>query len=156
MNSIDDLSSWWERTSKQDLEDVLPKAQEYGSNSLEQVGRKVAALKGIEAVSTKRALELGCYFYALGKFERWTDAVLKGQMPSDDTIKDLKIYCTMVQRIREHGDWPGTTGPYSTGPIKIHDPSCLGIGKPCCSGPTSDGGEAYFTPLDTGPDSRTL
>lgn len=151
----DGLQDWWEQTAKQDLADVLPKAAEYGSNSLEQVGRKVAALKGIN-VDKAQALELGCYFYALGKFERWTDAVLKGQLPSDDTILDLKIYCTMVQRIRQHGDWPGTTGSYSVNSVKVHDPDCQGIGKPCCSAPDIEGGSAYFTPLEAGPDSRTL
>lgn len=125
----DRLQEWWIKTAEADASAVVPKALEYGSNSLEQVGRKMAALKGIK-VNKAQALELGCYFYALGKMERWTDAVLKGQLPSDDTVLDLKIYATMVQRIRETGDWPGDVSSF----IQIHDPDCQGIGKPCCSG----------------------
>lgn len=131
--SQEELRDWWNRVASQDLNAVLPKAAEYGSNSLEEVGRKIAKLKGIE-VDKAQALELGCYIYAIGKMERWTDAVLKGQLPSDDTILDLKIYCTMVQRIRAAGDWPGRVNSTEIfeSVVKIHSPDCGGIGYPCC------------------------
>lgn len=90
---------------------LLPKAAEYGSNSLQRVGEVLARVAGRVPTSAE-ALELGCYFYALGKMERWTDAVLRGEQPSTDTLLDLEVYCRMVRRIRDAGDWPGKVEPH--------------------------------------------
>lgn len=102
----DELFDWWATTARQDAEMVVPKSIEYGSNSLEQVGRKMAQLQGGE-VTKAEALELGCWVYAVGKMERWTDAVMQHRKPSVDTLVDLGVYTTMARRIREVGDWPG-------------------------------------------------
>lgn len=102
----DELFDWWAVVSRQDAEMVVPKAAEYGSNSLEQVGRKVAQLQG-RTVEKAEALELGAWMYAVGKMERWTDSVMRGDRVSVDTLTDLGVYATMARRIREVGDWPG-------------------------------------------------
>lgn len=98
--------NWWTEVAQRDHAMVGPKAAEYGSNSLEQMGRKMAQLQGLE-VTKEEALELGCWAYAIGKMERWTDAVMRGERPSIDTLIDLGVYVTMVRRIRQYGDWPG-------------------------------------------------
>lgn len=106
MTQSEDLFDWWAVTARKDAEMVVPKSVEYGSNSLEQVGRKMSQLQGRE-VTKAEALELGCWSYAIGKMERWTDAVMRGETPSVDTLVDLGVYTTMARRIREVGDWPG-------------------------------------------------
>lgn len=100
------LNEWWMALAEEESRTVVPKAVAYGSNSLLQLGRKMAQLKG-RTVSDEEAMELGCWVYAVGKIERWTDAVMRGERPSDDSIYDLGIYVKMVQRIRDVGSWPG-------------------------------------------------
>ena len=101
-----ELKKWWMGRAKQEIENIVPKAREYGSNSLAQIGHKVAQLQGRD-VGEEEALELGCWIYAVGKMERWTDAVLKGHRPSADTLMDLGVYSKMAIRIAESGTWPG-------------------------------------------------
>lgn len=100
------LTEWWMDRAEEESRTVIPKAVAYGSNSLLQLGRKMAQLKG-RLVSDEEAMELGCWVYAVGKIERWTDAVMRGERPSDDSLYDLGIYVKMVQRIRDAGSWPG-------------------------------------------------
>lgn len=100
------LQQWWLDRAKEEAQAVVPKAVTYGSNSLLQLGRKMAQLQGREA-SDEEAMELGCWVYAVGKIERWTDAVMRGERPSDDTLYDIGIYIKMAQRIRDAGSWPG-------------------------------------------------
>jgi hypothetical protein len=100
------LTEWWLKRAAAEAEGVVPKSIEYGSNSLMQLGRKMAQLQGRE-VSEAEALELGCWANCIQKIERWTDAVMRGERPSDDTILDAGVYLKMVQRIRDSGSWPG-------------------------------------------------
>lgn len=100
------LTEWWLKRAEREANEVVPKAVEYGSNSLMQVGRKMAQLQG-RTVADDEALELGCWSYAIGKVERWTDAVMRGERPSDDTLHDIGVYIKMAQRIRDAGSWPG-------------------------------------------------
>ena len=100
------LTTWWLARAQREAEEVVPKAVEYGSNSLMQVGRKMAQLQGRE-VNDDEALELGCWSYLIGKVERWTDAVMRGDRPSDDTLHDVAVYVKMAQRVRDVGSWPG-------------------------------------------------
>lgn len=102
---LEDLTEWWMTTSASDLEMVAKKAVTYGSNSLEQLGRKMAQLQGAE-VTDEEAQELGCWVNAVQKMERWTDAVMRGERPQDDTLLDLMVYATMARRIRHSGGWP--------------------------------------------------
>lgn len=100
------VTDWWLKRAEEEARSVVPKAVEYGSNSLMQLGRKMAQLQGRE-VSDDEALELGCWANLVQKVERMTDAVMRGERCSDDTIYDVGIYIKMVQRIRDAGSWPG-------------------------------------------------
>lgn len=102
----DALTAWWLTRAEEEARAVIPKAVAYGSNSLMQLGRKVAQLQG-RTVTDAEAMELGCWINAVQKIERWTDSVMRGERCSDDTIYDAGIYVKMVQRIRDVGSWPG-------------------------------------------------
>lgn len=104
--AINELEAWWANQSALEAEGVIPKAIEYGSHSLTQYGRMVARLQGRE-VDDEEAQELGCWMYLVGKVERWSDAVLRGERPSGDTLHDAGVYIKMAQRIRVTGSWPG-------------------------------------------------
>lgn len=106
---IADLKRWWSAMAVNEIEMVADKAVVYGSNSIEQVGRKMAQLQGRE-VSSEEAQELGCWVNSVQKMERWTDAVMRGDRPKDDTITDLHVYAVMSLRIRNSGGWPDQTG----------------------------------------------
>lgn len=100
------LRAWWLGLAEQEVKAVAPKAVEYGATDLRDIGRDLAASAGRE-VSDEEATELGIYFYMRGKLSRWTDAVIRGDRPSDDTLHDLGVYVRMAQRTRSHGGWPG-------------------------------------------------
>lgn len=102
------VEDWWTEQAAIDVREVAPKAMEYGSNSLMQLGYKLAALRDGNAsiASKEELLELGCWINLVQKVERWTDAVYRGERPSDDTLKDIEIYAKMARRIRQTGDWP--------------------------------------------------
>lgn len=103
-----DLRKWWEDHARQEIDQALPKARQYGSNSLAQVGRTLARLRGNpDPVTEAEALELGCLFYAVGKLERWVDAAIRGEECGEDTLQDLAVYAKMAMRIRQSGTWPG-------------------------------------------------
>ena len=108
------LVDWWLFLATREAEMAQEKATEYGSTDLREVGRTMAMASGLGAPEGRGTdewySELGCYFYAVGKMARWTDAVLSGRQVSNDTIADLKVYMTMVQRIRECGGWPAAPG----------------------------------------------
>jgi hypothetical protein len=107
---IADLKEWWVEMASMDVGMVAEKAVTYGSNSLEQLGRKMAQLGGRKVVSSEEAQELGCWVYLTGKVERWTDAVMRGERPKDDTLTDIIAYATMATRIRQAGGWPDSRG----------------------------------------------
>lgn len=106
IEAINELEEWWADQARLEAEGVVPKAIEYGANSLTQVGRMVARLQG-RTVDDEEAQELGCWMYLVGKVERWSDAVLRGDRPSGDTLHDIGVYTKMAQRIRLTGEWPG-------------------------------------------------
>lgn len=101
------LFGWWRATAESDLEMVVPKAIEYGSRDLIEMGRTLARVAGREVFDAEAA-ELGIWFYALGKMARWTAAVERGERVSTDTLMDLGVYSIMARRVREAGGWPGT------------------------------------------------
>jgi hypothetical protein len=112
------LTRWWVQKAEEEARELVPKAVEYGgahrASDLVQLGRTIAELTGFDADTRRlRGLdtdafyqELACYFYLQGKMGRWQAALLEGRQVSDDTVHDIKIYTTMVQRIREQGGWP--------------------------------------------------
>lgn len=99
------LASWWEDRTAAEIEAVVPKAVEYGANSMIEVGRTMARLAHRQ-VTDEEAIEMACMFYIAGKLGRWVDAVAEGTRPSDDTIYDIGIYTKMAQRNRDVGGWP--------------------------------------------------
>lgn len=106
---VKELEDWWIDRASVEAAGAVPKAIEYGSNSLKGQGLLVARLQGREGtISDEEALELGCFIYTFGKMQRWCDAVLRQERPSNDTIHDIAVYTKMTQRIRDTGSWPGT------------------------------------------------
>lgn len=100
------LTEWWVGTAEDEVGAVAPKAIEYGSRDLVEMGRTLARVAGRE-VTDEEATELGVWFYVLGKMARWTAAVERGERVSDDTLHDLAVYVKMAQRTRATGSWPG-------------------------------------------------
>jgi hypothetical protein len=103
-----DLEPWWRRLTETDIEKTAPKTAEYGSHDLEIMGRTlVAAYPMPEGADLDRiGQEIAVAFYLLGKVGRLFSAWQNGKEPSPDTIFDLRIYSTMLARIREFGGWP--------------------------------------------------
>lgn len=101
-----ELERWWGERAEDEIVRTVPKAVEYGSGDLVEIGRDLANLMGRQ-VTDQEAAELGIYFYMRGKFARWADAIARGVPVSDDTLFDLGVYVRMAQRVRSHGGWPG-------------------------------------------------
>ena len=103
---VDELTNWWLDAARAEAAAVIPKAVEYGANSLIEVGRSMARIAQRE-VSDEEAIEMAIAFYISGKLGRWIDAMAVGRRPSDDSIWDIGIYAKMAQRNRAAGSWPG-------------------------------------------------
>ena len=101
-----DLTRWWVDLAHDEAERTVPKAVEYGANSLIDVGHQMARSAG-RTVTDEEAAELACYFYIVGKMGRWADALVAGERVSNDTLFDVGVYVRMAQRIRSNGGWPG-------------------------------------------------
>ena len=105
-DAIRELLEWWFRLSADDGARCVPKAVEYGSGDLIEMGRALAETAH-RKVDDAEAAELGIWFYTLGKMARWTNAVKRGERVSDDTLLDITTYSMMARRVREVGGWPG-------------------------------------------------
>ncbi|AOE44402.1 hypothetical protein SEA_GHOBES_51 [Gordonia phage Ghobes] len=100
---------WWVQHALQEAIPTVAKAKEYGTVELVEAGRLLASqLVGYQGqtVTDQEALELQVYQYVVGKLGRWTAAVRRGEQVSDDTLFDLGVYATLVQKARETGEWP--------------------------------------------------
>lgn len=104
------IADWWLENARQAIEAVSPKAAEYGSTDLAELGRDLAMLMNRDGMSHEELTELGIYMYMLGKFSRWRDAIKDGRRVSLDTIYDIKVYATMAERNRDVGGWPFPVG----------------------------------------------
>lgn len=104
--SVDALRDWWMAVAADEVDRVAPKAVEYGSTDLYEIGRTLAFTQGKHDLTDAQMRELGIYFYIVGKMARWTDAVLEGRLVSDDTLHDIGVYVRMAQRVRAVGGWP--------------------------------------------------
>lgn len=100
------LTDWWTDAAQAEIDAVVPKAVEYGSQDLTEIGHTMLSVAGLSPVSDEEATEIGIYFYIVGKLARWTSAVREGRRVSDDTLLDLGIYVKMAQRNRAVGGWP--------------------------------------------------
>lgn len=105
---ISELAQWWHTQAETEIEAVVPKAIEYGSRDLVEMGHTLARLMG-QTVNDAEATEIGIWFYTLGKIGRWTEAIRRGHQVSDDTLHDIAVYTKMAQRTRVVGGWPGTS-----------------------------------------------
>lgn len=106
-----DLQNWWHEVSQADLDLMLPKVTEYGSQDLEVMGRAMIALHpnrdAMDPGEQRRVgLEMAVAFYLLGKVSRLFGAYSGGGVPSDDTWHDATVYSMMGRRVRETGGWP--------------------------------------------------
>lgn len=110
VDALDDLRGWWLATAHQDMTMVAPKAVEYGSVELEEMGAALARMMGRTDPLPAYRVELACWFYAMGKMQRWTAAITRGETASTDTLTDLGVYTLMVRRARQAGTWPGNPG----------------------------------------------
>ena len=97
----DDYMQWWADTSRAIANMVVPKAREYGSRDLVEIGREFAALAGRGEVSEGYAYELGVFFYLRGKVSRWSAAAARGELVSKDTLDDIIAYAMMALHNRE-------------------------------------------------------
>lgn len=101
------LRDWWIDLAATEADRVLPKAIEYGSTDLREIGRTMRDCLNYRGKHTDATdAELGVYFYLVGKIARWTDAIREGRKVSDDTLHDIGVYVRMAQRIRAVGGWP--------------------------------------------------
>lgn len=108
----DQIKDWWHAVSRGDAAAAAAKSTEYGGAGaaidLVWLGEQLADMRtGTDgAVGSREAIELGIFFYLLGKMARWKAAILEGRAVSDDTIKDIHTYAMMARYNREHGSWP--------------------------------------------------
>lgn len=103
---MQELFEWWYQVAGTDATKIVPKAVEYGSGDLIEMGHALAETAG-RKVGDDEAAELGIWFYMLGKMARWTNAVKRGERVSDDTLLDMTAYAMMARRVRDVGGWPG-------------------------------------------------
>jgi len=101
-----DFETWWLDLVSEHAPTIQAKAEEYGTNSLVEVGRLYARARGRDQIEPAEAIELGCAVYAYGKIQRVIDACLKDRLPSEDTWRDAMVYAAMALYTREHGRWP--------------------------------------------------
>lgn len=97
---------WWAKLVRENAPTIQRKAEEYGTNSLMEMGRLFARANGRPVIDDVEAVQLGCFVYAFGKVQRVMDAMLKGVLPSEDTVKDTMIYMAMSMYAREFKAWP--------------------------------------------------
>lgn len=101
-----ELRAWWLKGAGEEIERTVPKAIEYGSTDLIDIGLMLGRTMG-RRINEEEAAELGVFFYLIGKIARWQSAIERGERPSDDTLFDIGVYVRMAQRIRHAGGWPG-------------------------------------------------
>lgn len=105
------LEDWWRHMSEEDIGKTVPKALAYGSSGedLVAIGRTMAETSGMMApdgVSDDQFhAELGTFFYLTGKMARAAEAFRTGNLPSADTLFDIRIYSVIWQRVRSTGHW---------------------------------------------------
>jgi len=98
------FGEWVGKWAAEHIPQAEAKAVQYGSNSLAKKGHRFAAAVG-QRVNQGQALELGVAQYTAEKADRIEDAILRGQLPTEDTWVDVAIYALMAQYIRQYGRW---------------------------------------------------
>lgn len=104
------LTTLWREMSEDEIRRTIPKAAEYGQQSLVDLGAVLHRHSGQDPKTTPDAdlMEEAIWFYLNGKIQRWNDAAHNGRAVSEDTIFDIIIYARMALTIRQTGTWTGT------------------------------------------------
>lgn len=105
-DEFETLRDWWMNQAHEAAEATIPKAVEYGSGDLAEIGRAMARMGSLNLGGEQDATELGILFYLIGKVARWEQAVKDGRQASRDTLFDLMVYSMMALRVRDVGGWP--------------------------------------------------
>jgi hypothetical protein len=102
MHKENNLEQWWMDNAQNGYQRTMPKVAEYGANDLVHIGQTLARCMDWNCTQ-QQAAEIGVWFYLQGKIARAFEAIERRELPSDDTAFDIKIYATMIERIRENG-----------------------------------------------------
>lgn len=116
--SFDELCAWAMSEVNADLNSVKRQITEYGSIDLEIMGRGLQEMSGIPVtMDAAVGQEMAVIFYILGKVSRGISAIAAGQMPSEDSLRDITVYSLMLRHVRQFGHWKieGTTDAAETG-----------------------------------------
>jgi len=109
-DTVHRIVEWWRLISDQDAQAAATKTAEYGGGGaavdLVWLGEQLIDMNVAQWPNQASPIELGIFFYLLGKMARWKAAILEGRPVSDDTLKDITTYAMMVRFQREHGSWP--------------------------------------------------
>src|SRR5699024_5581495 len=68
----DQLTTEWAKLARAEIDQTIPKATEYGQQSLINLGNQLAQLQGRQ-VTDPEAMELACWSYLNGKLQRFND-----------------------------------------------------------------------------------
>src|SRR5699024_11878966 len=102
----DQRTTEWSKLARAKIDQTVPRATEYGQQSLINLSNQLARLQGRQATDPE-AMELACWSYLHGKLQRFNAAVINGKQVSDDTLFDIGVYVRMIQIIRKTGNWVG-------------------------------------------------
>src|SRR5690625_5454377 len=80
----DQLTTEWAKLARAEIDQTIPKATEYGQQSLINLGNQLAQLQGRQ-VTDAQAMELACWSYLNGKMQRFNDAVINGKRSEEHT-----------------------------------------------------------------------
>ena len=95
---------WYDATAKADAEMIWAKAKEYGGFDNQAVA--LGQLTGHPQVGLVINVERAVAFNAAQKMARIVEALGRGEVPSEDTWRDLVCYGMIARRLRETKTWP--------------------------------------------------
>lgn len=135
-NEFGAVVAWAMETIQEDFISVQRQIVEYGSVDLEMMG--VGLLEAahwdatIPSASANPGMEMALVFYLQGKISRAVSAIAAGHLPSQDTLRDIRVYALMLAHVREYGHWNITLEETADGRLVSpkHDRSTLhGLGS---------------------------
>lgn len=117
MRSSDVKETIYRRTMDE-MDTVVERAIEYGAHDLRVMGAAMLQLLNETARAhlddpdydrgdggSAFGMCMAVAFYELGKISRMLGTMMQGEWPSNDTVKDIRIYAHMFTHIAEYGDW---------------------------------------------------
>jgi hypothetical protein len=107
VTAFEDLQAWAAGVVVEDLKSVKRQITEYGSIDLEIMGMGLLEASSVptDQHTEQRGMEMALVFYLQGKVARCISAMAAGKPPSDDTLRDLRVYSLMLAHVREFGHW---------------------------------------------------